>query len=75
MAFGQLLGMVDFITFNLACAGLPVYKWLAYGPIDKVLPFLSRRAVENRGIFDKVKKEKRLIKKELARRFFLMLSD
>ena len=61
--------MVDYITFSLGSAGLPAYKWLPYGPIDEVLPYLSRRSVENRGIFDKVKKEKRLIRKELKRRF------
>jgi proline dehydrogenase len=68
--FGQLLGMCDYITFYLGGRGFTVYKVVPYGPVDEVLPYLSRRANENRGIFDKVKKEKRLIWTELKRRAF-----
>ena len=68
VSFGQLLGMCDFISFYLGSIGYPVYKIVPYGPVEEVLPYLSRRVIENRGIFDKVKKEKRLLLNELKRR-------
>ena len=67
--FCQLYGMSDYITFNLANAGYNVAKYVPYGPVEEVLPYLSRRATENKGVFEKVKKEKRLISTEIARRF------
>ena len=66
--FGQVYGMCDYITFNLCSMGYPVIKATPYGPLGEVLPYLSRRVNENQGIFDKVKKEKRLLATEIGRR-------
>ncbi len=52
----------------LARAGLPVYKSTPFGPMSEVLPYLSRRAAENRAVVAGARKERQLLVKELRRR-------
>lgn len=66
--FSQLFGMSDNITFNLAAAGASVSKYLPFGPIRDVIPYLMRRAQENSSVSGQTGRELRLIKKELLRR-------
>lgn len=64
----QLYGMSDAVSFNLAKAGFNVAKYLPYGPVAEVLPYLSRRVEENSGIAGQSSREYLQIKKEIARR-------
>jgi proline dehydrogenase len=66
--FSQLYGMSDNITFNLARAGCHVSKYLPFGPIKDVIPYLMRRAQENSSVSGHTGRELGLIKKELGRR-------
>ncbi|MFN8777421.1 MAG: proline dehydrogenase family protein [Flavobacteriales bacterium] len=66
--FAQLLGMSDHISFNLASAGYRVAKYVPYGPIREVIPYLLRRAQENTSVKGQTGRELSLITKELARR-------
>ncbi|HTQ65958.1 MAG TPA: proline dehydrogenase family protein [Puia sp.] len=66
--FSQLYGMSDNITFNLAKAGCAVSKYLPFGPIEDVIPYLMRRAEENSSISGQTGRELGLIKKEIERR-------
>ena len=68
VSFSQLLGMSDNITFNLAHAGYHVSKYLPYGPVKDVMPYLIRRAQENTSISGQMGRELSLIHKELKRR-------
>lgn len=66
--FSQLFGMSDNITYNLAKAGCSVSKYLPFGPINDVVPYLMRRAQENTSVKGQTGRELSLIKKELKRR-------
>ena len=66
--FSQLYGMSDNITFNLAAEGCSVSKYLPFGPINDVVPYLMRRAQENSSVGEQTGRELGLIKKELQRR-------
>ena len=66
--FAQLYGMSDHISFNLADAGYNVVKYVPYGPIETVMPYLFRRAEENTSIAGQSSRELELITKELKRR-------
>jgi len=66
--FAQLLGMSDNLSFNLADADYHVAKYVPYGPIKAVLPYLFRRAQENTAIAGQMSRELSLIVKEKKRR-------
>ncbi|NVJ87272.1 MAG: proline dehydrogenase family protein [Algoriphagus sp.] len=66
--FSQLYGMSDNISFNLAKAGYQVVKYVPYGPVEKVMPYLTRRAAENTSIAGQSSREFELVKREMQRR-------
>ncbi|MCJ8292529.1 MAG: proline dehydrogenase family protein [Crocinitomicaceae bacterium] len=66
--FAQLLGMSDHISFNLANAGYNVAKYVPYGPIKEVMPYLLRRADENTSVSGQTSRELALIMSERKRR-------
>lgn len=66
--FAQLLGMSDVISFNLASAGYNVAKYVPYGPVESVMPYLLRRATENTSVAGQSSRELVMIRRELARR-------
>lgn len=66
--FAQLYGMSDNISFNLSHAGYNVVKYVPYGSVEKVMPYLGRRAEENTSVAGQSSREFDLIKKEIARR-------
>lgn len=68
IVFSQLLGMSDHLSFNLAHHGYQVAKYVPYGPLDAVMPYLGRRAEENSSIHGQIGRELGLIQKEIKRR-------
>lgn len=66
--FSQLLGMSDHISFNLALENYNVSKYLPFGPIEEVIPYLMRRAEENSSVNGQTNRELLLLRKELSRR-------
>jgi proline dehydrogenase len=66
--FGQLYGMSDHISYNLAEAGFNVAKYIPFGPVKDVMPYLIRRAEENTSVAGQTSRELTLLKSEKARR-------
>ena len=66
--FAQLLGMSDHISYNMAHAGYNVAKYVPYGPVKEVMPYLLRRADENTSVAGQTSRELSLIMKERNRR-------
>lgn len=66
--FCQLYGMSDNITFNLAQAGFNVAKYVPYGPVREVVPYLIRRAEENSSVTGDMSREYQLVREEMKRR-------
>ena len=66
--FAQLLGMSDHISFNLSNNGYKVAKYVPYGPVKEVIPYLIRRAEENTSVAGQTGRELSLITKEIKRR-------
>ena len=66
--FAQLLGMSDHISYNVAHAKYHVAKYVPFGPVKEVLPYLLRRADENTSVAGQTGRELSLIIKELDRR-------
>lgn len=68
VTFGQLLGMCDHLSLTLGQAGYSTFKYLPYGPVDEVVPYLIRRAEENSDVLGATAKESSLILGEVRRR-------
>ncbi|XP_053197396.1 hydroxyproline dehydrogenase [Scomber japonicus] len=68
VCFGQLLGMCDHVSLTLAKEGYAVYKSVPYGSVDDTLPYLVRRAQENRTVLQGIRKERDLLRQEFKRR-------
>ena len=68
ISFAQLFGMCDHVTFPLGHEGYMVYKYVPYGPVMEVLPYLSRRVTENGSVLTSLEKEKRLLWREIWNR-------
>ncbi|REG86101.1 proline dehydrogenase family protein [Winogradskyella sediminis] len=66
--FGQLYGMSDHISFNLAAEGYNVAKYIPFGPVKDVMPYLIRRAEENTSVAGQTSRELSLLKSERRRR-------
>ncbi|QXP79154.1 MULTISPECIES: proline dehydrogenase family protein [Winogradskyella] len=66
--FGQLYGMSDHISFNLAAQGYNVAKYIPFGPVKDVMPYLIRRAEENTSVSGQTSRELTLLKAEKKRR-------
>ena len=65
----MLKGLIKLDSFfSSGQCGVPVYKSMPYGPIELVTSYLGRRAIENRGVLEKVKKERQLLSREMKSR-------
>ncbi|KAJ1421942.1 Proline dehydrogenase domain [Sesbania bispinosa] len=68
LEFAQLYGMSDALSFSLSNAGFQVSKYMPFGPVEMVMPYLLRRAEENKGLLAASGFDRQLIRKELGRR-------
>eukprot|EP01035_Chromulina_nebulosa_P020623 gene20623-26740_t len=68
--FGQLLGMSDYITFALGSEGYNAYKYVPYGIVNEVMPYLIRRAQENSDVFSGSKTDLKVLSNEIKSRIF-----
>ncbi|MFN8416278.1 MAG: proline dehydrogenase family protein [Cytophagaceae bacterium] len=66
--FAQLYGMSDNLTYNLSVNGYKVAKYLPYGPLKEVMPYMIRRAEENTAVLGETTRELEMINKEIIRR-------
>ena len=66
--FSQLYGMADHVTYNLALNGYNVAKFLPYGPVKEVIPYLIRRAKENSSMQGQMNRELSKLKSEISNR-------
>lgn len=73
--FGQLLGMSDHLTFSLGDKGYKAYKYVPYGKVNEVMPYLIRRAQENSDALSGAKLELTMTKSELWRRIHFFAND
>ena len=69
VTFGQLLGMADHLTFTLAAHGLKAYKYVPYGPVREVVPYLLRRAQENADALSGASEQRNMMLAEVRRRW------
>ncbi|CAA0828338.1 Proline dehydrogenase 2- mitochondrial [Striga hermonthica] len=67
--FAQLYGMSEALSFGLKNAGFNVSKYLPFGPVEQIMPYLLRRAEENRGLLAASSLDRHLMSKEIIRRF------
>jgi proline dehydrogenase len=68
--FAQLMGMADHLTYGLGHNGYKAYKYVPYGLVEEVMPYLTRRAQENSGMLGGAKNELMMLRKEIKRRLF-----
>ncbi|XP_057970975.1 proline dehydrogenase 2, mitochondrial [Malania oleifera] len=74
LQFAQLYGMSEALSYGLKNAGFAVSKYMPFGPIDMVMPYLLRRAEENRGVLSTSTIDRTLMRKELKRRAKVLFS-
>ena len=65
ISFSQLYGIGDFISFNLAAHNYHVSKYMPFGPVKEVIPYLIRRAQENSSVDGQMGRELFMLKKEI----------